>query len=232
MDIQKILDKLAVIRENVKGFKNEFKGFSVYNLNFDTELDNIESQIMSLMNEISEPEYEFKYIKKVEALEIFAKTVGVSFTSFAKKIEVLEENVDKLLLRGTIKDTEDWESLVKEYGIVERTNAVEKDIKSLKEKNKSLEDKCDVVMTLFKKGVVTLTNNINILRKRVKVLKEKTIGITNENYLKRGIKLSGVRNIVKEFLEIIEGGNTPSDFAFKQWLEMLEENKDGNRMEG
>jgi len=59
---------------------------------------------------------------------------------------------------------------------------------------------------------------------KIEALEEKTIGITNENYLKRGIELSGVRNIVKEFLEVIKSGNTPSDLAFKQWLEMLEGN--------
>lgn len=35
---------------------------------------------------------------------------------------------------------------------------------------RSLEDKYDVLMTLFKKGVVTLTGNINSLKKKVKAL--------------------------------------------------------------
>jgi len=59
------------------------------------------------------------------------------------------------------------------------------------------------------------------IRNRLTALEEKTIGITNENYLKRGIELSGMRNIVREYFKIFLSRKVPTDFKIKQWLEML-----------
>jgi len=145
----------------------------------------------------------------------------------AHKINALEEKLEQIVPKPNPKDS----ILIR--GFYNAMNLKEK-IEALKDKIEILEDKSDKRIDWFEfledkvKALEIFSKTVGVsftsFGKRIEALEEKTIGITNENYLKRGIELSGVRNIVKEFLEVIKGGNTPSDLAFKQWLEMLEGN--------